>query len=75
MSFSYQAAPLVAYLYYALDAVAVLRGTVAVAAGGAIFGSPPATTNQVAAGVIIATLNGGFTWAVQVRPIRPLLES
>ena len=68
VSFSYQAAPLVASVYYALDAVSVLRGTIAVAAGGSIFGGTTVNSLPVAAaGVMIATLNGGFTWSVQVR--------
>jgi hypothetical protein len=73
VSFIVQTAPVMQGYFYALNTVAVLRGTIAFAAGGHPFGTQgqPSVTNAAAVnyvnanGIIIATVNGGFSWIVQ----------
>ena len=73
VSFIVQTAPVMQGYFYALNTVAVLRGTIAFAAGGHPLGTqgqPSSVTNAAdyvnANGIIIATVNGGFSWIVQV---------
>jgi len=69
-----QSAPVLANLVYVYTSVAVLRGTIAVAAGGQptfsqvyvggiLIGTPTTLqAGQGQAGVVSATFNGGFSW-------------
>lgn len=62
-SFVPQAAPIIPGYTYELNTVAVLRGTIAFAAGG----SPLVAFNYAFGnnGVIVGTANGGFSWLQQ----------
>jgi len=64
-----QAAPTIPNTFYELNQVAVLKGTVAFAVGGNPFGTDGTLSLNAnvipAAGTIIATINGGFSWAQQ----------
>ena len=81
-SFQVQSAPIVAGYFYQLSSVFVIKGTIAFAAGGNPYGTEGSSSGILASttatvstassglisanGIIIATVNGGFTWVVQV---------
>jgi len=61
-----QSAPVIPQAYYQLNTVAVLRGTIAFAAGGNPFAhNGIGALSSFAFGTIVATFNGGFTWSQQ----------